>query len=125
MEKDVAAAKAFLEENGFELKVIIGSSIGANTALNFAAAHSTVEKIVLLSPGLNYKGISTQENAPNVKAKALIVASMEDSYGFSSSQTLAQQIPNSEFRQLANAGHGTNMFKGTDLENEIGNWIAK
>ncbi|HLC79517.1 MAG TPA: alpha/beta fold hydrolase [archaeon] len=123
MEEDVNAAKRFLQLSGYDLKYIVGSSIGANTALNYASHNPSIEKVVLLSPGINYKGIDTQKNAANVNAKVLIVASSEDEYSFASSKELTKLIQNSNFEQLHNAGHGTYMFAGTNIENEILKWL--
>ncbi len=122
---DVKAAKTFLEREGFSLYAIVGSSIGANTALNYASADHSVGKIVLLSPGINFKGIETDRASGKVKAKTLIVASDDDGYSFGSGKALAQNIPNSEFMALTGAGHGTNMFNGTFLERDVVKWLAK
>ena len=126
MEKDAQAAKKFLEERGYSVEFAVGSSIGANTALNFAAHDNTIKKIVLLSPGLNYKGIETQGAAAGVKAKTLLVASSgDDEYSFASAKALAEEIPGSEFMQMRNAGHGTFMFSGTFLEDDIVKWLLQ
>lgn len=123
---DAKGAKSFLIKEGYDLKIIVGASIGANTALNFASQDKDVEKAVLLSPGLNYKGIETEKNAPMVRAKVLVVASEgDDSYSFGSSKTLAGKMPNAEFKGMRNAGHGTRMFSGTNLENELVKWLEK
>src|SRR3989338_5883978 len=104
MQKDVAAAKKFLEREGFTLKAIVGSSIGANTALNYAAADPSVEKIVLLSPGLDYKGIEIGKSAKNVRSQALIVADPADSYSYASSKSLLSSIQGSKFVEMRDAG---------------------
>ena len=122
---DVKAAKVFLGREGFSLFAIVGSSIGANTALNYASADMSVERIVLLSPGMNFKGIETEKPSRSVKAKTLIVASDDDAYSFGSGKALAQNIPGAEFMALSGAGHGTNMFNGTFLERDIAAWLVK
>ncbi len=123
MEKDTEAAKKFLEGQGFQVYAVAGASIGANTALNFCAKNESVKKCVLLSPGLNYKGIGTESQAEKVKAEILIVASKEDEYSFSSSKALAKKISNAQMLELENAGHGTDMFTPTNLENELIEWL--
>ncbi|MCR4368399.1 MAG: alpha/beta fold hydrolase, partial [archaeon] len=125
MELDVASAKKFLGQQGFALRHIVGASIGANTALNYSAKDPSVQKLVLLSPGLDYRGVKTKKNAPKVTAKTLIVASEEDAYSFGSSKTLADLIPNAELKELRGAGHGTRMLSGTRLEDEIAQWLNK
>ncbi len=124
MAKDVSAAKKFLQQQGFPLYALVGSSIGANTAVTYAAQDSSVEKIVLLSPGMNFKGIDTEAPSRNVKAKTLIVASDDDAYSFGSGKALQKNIAGSEFMGLQRAGHGTNMFRGTLLENDIVKWLG-
>lgn len=126
MVKDVKAAKRFLQQQGSGIYAVVGASIGANTAVNYAVQDSSVEKIVLLSPGLNFKGIETESAAGQLKAKTLIVASApDDSYSYGSGKALKQAIPNSEFMELRNAGHGTKMFTGTFLENDIVKWLVQ
>lgn len=124
MVKDVKGAKRFLAQQGSNLYAVVGASIGANTALNYSAQDPSVEKIVLLSPGMNYKGIDTEASARSVKARTLVVASNEDTYSYGSSKALKQTIANSEFMELRNAGHGTRMFSGTFLENDIVKWLS-
>jgi len=121
---DVKAAKKFLEQEGFKLRHLVGSSIGANTALNYAANDASIRKIILLSPGMDFKGISTEGNAIKVTAKTLFVASEEDTYSFGSSKSLARLIPEAEVKEIRGAGHGTNMFQGTMLENELVEWLS-
>ncbi|HZX20661.1 MAG TPA: alpha/beta fold hydrolase [archaeon] len=122
---DAFAAKRFLEQNGFKLKYVVGASIGANTALNFSAEEPSIKKIVLLSPGLEYKGITTQDSAKITGAEVLIVASDEDAYSFGSSKNLDTLIANSEFIGLRNAGHGTMMLSGNQLEKQIIEWFKQ
>ncbi|VVB99623.1 2-succinyl-6-hydroxy-2,4-cyclohexadiene-1-carboxylate synthase [uncultured archaeon] len=124
MQKDVKAANKYLGQQGFTLYAIVGSSIGANTAVTFASQDISVQKIVLLSPGLDFKGIETESPARMVKAKALIVASSEDDYSFASGKTLQEKISGAEFLGLQGAGHGTNMFSGTSLEDDIVKWLG-
>ena len=58
--------------------VVIGASIGSSATLRMAGAHpERVRGLVLLSPGLSYRGLATPEAARNVKAPVLIVHSQE------------------------------------------------
>ena len=60
---DVQAAVAWLNQKGIETKDIslVGGSIGANLALNFAADHPEIAKTVALAPSLDYNGVTTSE----------------------------------------------------------------
>lgn len=64
MALDAAAAEKFLKgikEIDSKRIAIIGASIGANVALNYAASSHSVKNLVLLSPGLDYMGIKTKD----------------------------------------------------------------
>jgi pimeloyl-ACP methyl ester carboxylesterase len=107
MKKDVAASVEALERKGINKKNIsfIGSSIGANTIQNYVSVNPH-DKAVLLSPGLNYRGIKL-----NLKDNhALVIASIEDAYSCDSVRELEKLSPASEFIYLENKGHGTNML---------------
>ncbi len=125
MALDALGAKQFIEKEGFELYGVVGSSIGANTALNLAATEKSVEKVVLLSAGLDYFGIEIEKSATKVAAKVLIVASTEDEYSFASSKVLKDIIPKCEMIVLSGAGHGTWMFESTNLQDELLEWLSK
>ncbi|MGV8162228.1 MAG: alpha/beta fold hydrolase [Candidatus Nanoarchaeia archaeon] len=107
MKKDVAASVEFLVKKGLEPKQIsfIGASIGANTVQNYVSVNAH-DKAVLLSPGLNYRGIKLTMK----DTSSLIVVSTEDSYSCDSVKDLEKISPASKFIYLSNKGHGTNML---------------
>lgn len=120
---DVAALKSVLESKNADVKklTIIGASIGANTALNYAASDSDVATVVLLSPGLDYKG-STTANTKFNKA-FLIVASNDDEYSAQSSQEIANNNAYAKIVLFDNAGHGNSMFAKKELAPMILDWL--
>jgi len=120
---DAEGANDFLTAEGFKLKKVVGASIGANVALNYSADNSAIEKVVLLSPGLDYRGVTTEDAAMKTNAMVLIVASEEDSYSFGSSGKLETEIANSEFKKLRNTGHGTAMLVNTQIDSELVEWL--
>lgn len=129
MQKDVKAAKEFLKLQGYNTNRlgIIGASIGANTALNYGTADSDVKVVVLLSPGLEYRGVKTEESAKKYNKKMLIVASEGDKYSAESAQRIDQLSPaDKELKIYEGSEHGTHMFgvkKGIfDLIKE---WLGK
>lgn len=73
---DVKAAKQFLvtQKNINPNNVaIVGASIGANVALNYAAASDpSIKVVVLLSPGLDYKGVTTSDAIKQYKVPIYI-----------------------------------------------------
>ncbi len=121
---DVKATKELLAEKGISSFSIIGASIGANTALNYAVTDSEVKTVILLSPGLNYRGIKTEENIKNFKNPILIIVSEEDAGSFESSKKLHELATGTkELKIYQNAGHGTNMFVKEDLAGTVIEWL--
>jgi pimeloyl-ACP methyl ester carboxylesterase len=116
---DVEAAKAVLEQNGANTKKlsVLGASIGANVAMNYAQNDPDVKTLILLSPGVDYHGIITQYSRFN--KPFLIVASKNDDYAHQSALYLKQTNPTAELLIYENAGHGTNMFQQKDLPTSI------
>lgn len=77
---DVRAGFTFLRE---QKKVdaarvgLVGASLGANAALNFAAQEPLVRVVALLSPGLNYRGVTTEPALRDYGARPLWLAGAE------------------------------------------------
>lgn len=121
MKKDVAAAVEALERKGISRKDIsfAGASIGANTVQNYASVNPH-DKCILLSPGVNYRGIklAIKDNS------SLVAVSREDSYSYDSVKELEASSPTSKFIYLENKGHGTNMLD-EHLISEILTFINK
>ncbi|MEM5777851.1 MAG: alpha/beta fold hydrolase [Candidatus Aenigmatarchaeota archaeon] len=125
---DVKAAKLFLIEKGFDERKIglIGASIGANTALNYAAMDEEIRVVAVLSPGLNYRGVTTEEAIKIYDRTIFIAASKEDEPAASSSQKLYElAVGQKLLKMYENAGHGTWMFGKTNLEEELISWLEK
>ncbi len=105
---------------------IIGASIGANLALAAGANDTDIKTVVLLSPGLDYRGVKTEEAILEYgKRPVLIVASQEDTYSADSSQVLEESaVGDVQLVVYQNAGHGTNMFAAkTGLGELIIDWL--
>ncbi len=125
MVKDIKSARDFLAEKGFKDIYLVGASIGANTVLNYAVTDNSVAKIVLLSPGLNYRGVAIDKSIKEYTKSILLISSKEDGYSFSSSEKLFRDsVGDKKFLRLENAGHGTNMFKETNLMANIIKWMG-
>jgi alpha-beta hydrolase superfamily lysophospholipase len=106
--------------------VIVGASIGANAALLASAADTSVSGVVLLSPGLNYRGLETKEAAVHSTIPMLIVASSEDEYSAESCRELDAVAENSRLIMLSGAGHGTRTFAAVpELADTVAAWIAE
>lgn len=105
---------------------IIGASIGANTALNAASQKiSSVKAVALLSPGIEYKGLSSTTAILYYTNALFIAASQQDPYSYQSSESLYKwgQGPKA-IRLYRNIGHGTDMLKQEPkLGDEIIRWL--
>jgi pimeloyl-ACP methyl ester carboxylesterase len=80
VERDVAQAVDELIEKGTDSTcVLVGASIGSSAVLRYAGAHpDRVRALVLLSPGIAYRGLRTPDAARNVHAPVMIVHSQEN-----------------------------------------------
>ncbi|MEO0281956.1 MAG: alpha/beta fold hydrolase [candidate division WOR-3 bacterium] len=123
---DVKAAKIFLLERGYDPNKIalIGASIGANIALNYASTDEEIRVVALLSPGLDYRGVKTEKSMQDFDGYVFIASSKEDEPSYSSCIKL-KDIGNSKKTVIfyENAGHGTWMFEKTDLSEKLLDWI--
>jgi pimeloyl-ACP methyl ester carboxylesterase len=107
--------------------VLIGASIGANLALQYASENNDFKNIVLLSPGLNYRGIEPLKFVNNLShGQRIFIATSEDDTmknGKKNSEeatVIFNTLPPYVEKKLIiykSAGHGTNMFN-QHLENE-------
>jgi alpha-beta hydrolase superfamily lysophospholipase len=108
-----AAYEHLLTQRGLDKEkiAVVGASIGANLALNFAAVErGKVAAAVLLSPGANYKGVDTTQAVKGYAGPLLIYSAPGDGYSFRSSQTLAEAAAKAELRQFPGSAHGTRAF---------------
>ena len=111
---DVKAAFEYLAQNEIHQISLIGASIGANTALNFAADEPRIQKIVLLSPGLDYKGIQTSNSINTYNRPLLIIVGGLDEYSYNSSNQLFDWSPS----RIKLHPYKTDLH-GTDIINQL------
>jgi pimeloyl-ACP methyl ester carboxylesterase len=130
-QQDTLAARNFLSEHEHIRKDRIafgGASIGANLALAAASTDPEIKTVVLLSPGLNYFGVTTLEELESYDSRPLfLAASSEDQYAAQSAQTLAESALGVVEIQLFNgAGHGTVMLsREPGLAGSILEWLER
>jgi pimeloyl-ACP methyl ester carboxylesterase len=120
---DVNSSIAFLRSKGASSFAIIGASIGANLALVYAAEEAGTKTVILLSPGLEYRGVKTETPASGFNRPLLLVASDDDTYSAETVQKLAELSAKAELKMLSGAGHGTDMFSDPSLKPLILDWL--
>lgn len=128
---DVTAAVAHLRQSMPGLAtvplVLIGASIGANLSLRFAADHPEVKAVVAMSPGLDYRGVTTAEAVQRLSPRQSLWlgASRDDQHGsWEAVHELVRLHPATVFTAEA-AGHGTTMFTNhPGLVEQVADWVA-
>jgi pimeloyl-ACP methyl ester carboxylesterase len=128
MHLDVGAATKYLSEQGVDGGIVlIGASIGANAALKYAASDTNVTHVVLLSPGLDYRGLTTSDTVKDYSGNLFITVSEDDIYARQSGtklygmSTLSEE--KKEYKQYDGKKHGTDMFSTTTLADDIIEWL--
>jgi pimeloyl-ACP methyl ester carboxylesterase len=130
--RDIEAAAAWLEKKGFPggRLIFCGASIGANLSLKAAVeARRKPAALVLLSPGLEYAGVKTEENFLKPGPyRVLVAASDNDAYAWQSSVLLARaaqakRLPADFIDGLG--GHGVNMLKNPGVTGKILGWVSR
>ncbi len=90
---------------------IIGASIGGNMALRTAANAPTVKGAVLLSPGLNYRDVTTDDAIASIDRPVLMFAMTNDSYSANSVNQLGElNTTQATANVIDGSAHGTRMF---------------
>ncbi|MCS7109761.1 MAG: alpha/beta hydrolase, partial [Candidatus Micrarchaeota archaeon] len=75
---DVKAAKEFFVAHKTKSIGIIGVSIGANVALNYMATDPSIKTAILISPGIDYRGVKIDYAIPEIKVPIFIFTSKGD-----------------------------------------------
>ena len=127
---DVKAAIDFQEKEGHSPLFVGGASIGANLSLQIIAEDPRVKKAILLSPGLNYRGIEALLWARRVsKEKAVFIVSAKDDVRSGSNAEQSELIFNSlnckkEMQIFTTGGHGTDILSAhPEFMEELVEWL--
>ena len=89
---------------------VIGASIGANTAIMLTKLLPGITKVVMLSPGIDYRGLRPVNALKSFSGKSLIFVSKLDTYSASSSQKLAAANRRCQLNVFEGKEHGTNII---------------
>ena len=130
---DVKAATEWLfkkDDVGADRLAVVGASIGSNLAIRLTAEMSDIPVCVALSPGLDYKGVTSDDALRSIRPgqSVLIAVSEEDEVSVSSVRQLETIKTKAElkFVYLSGAGHGTTMFeRDPDFMNETLDWLVE
>lgn len=120
---DLKAAAEFLikERKAIAGKIfLIGASIGANLSLQYISEHSEFKTAILLSPGLDYRGIETEPLAKNLKVgqKVFFISAQDDvrsggNNNAEENQKIYYSVPAGAEKKIKiyeTGGHGTDIL---------------
>ena len=120
--RDIGVAWTALRDHGANPTncALIGVSLGANLALAYAVEHEEVPSVVLISPGLDYKGIKTESAIVALGQRpVLLIAGKDDTYSASTCETLKKAaVGLSEIRMYAGSGHGMDLLDAQNVVRE-------
>lgn len=111
---DIAAAKQALLDAGADADniAIVGASIGANLALRYGETDPSIQAMVLISPGKDYHGVTTEQSIAAVgKRPVLLLTSSGDSYSAETCTALKPlAVGHCELHEYPGAAHGTDLL---------------
>ncbi|HVP06684.1 MAG TPA: alpha/beta hydrolase [Candidatus Acidoferrum sp.] len=107
--------------------IVIGASIGANSAAMLTSLLPNVKKVVMLSPGKDYHGLQPEGAVKAYKGDMLIYVSKGDSYSLESSQYLADlNKDHCTLVTFEGDNHGTDIInKVPGAMAQLVNWVLK
>jgi dienelactone hydrolase len=93
---------------------IVGASIGANLAMQYAAEDRNVRTVIMMSPGLNYRSLEVLPYLDAYDKRALfMVVSQGDDYSYQSCLTIKKEATKASPLKLKvydGTVHGTGLF---------------
>lgn len=119
---DLKAGSEFLKNEGFpiENQFLIGASIGANLSLQFLSQNKNLKAVVLLSPGVNYRGIKIEEFLEkSLEDKILVIIGKKDFQSIDSLELFKKNTPSSTIYLLETNAHGTDLLNQKMIEKII------
>lgn len=126
MPNDVKAAAEYLKKIGVKRIAIVGASIGANAALQYAVKDENVSTLVLISPGESYHGLDGLKAAGRFARPALVASGTADKSSMQTAYNIEAANPLVKLVSYSTGAHGTDIFsRNLGLQEEIVDWLAK
>jgi alpha-beta hydrolase superfamily lysophospholipase len=111
--------------------IFVGASIGANLSLQYISERPEFKTAILLSAGLNYRGIKTEPLVQKIKAdqKVFFVSAEDDGNNAKQNQKLFDLTPagiEKKIKIYQTGGHGTDILENQpELKNLIIDFIRR
>lgn len=100
---------------------LVGASMGSSVALDYAVDHGEVSKLVMISPGIEYREFDISDDAGEYLHELYLMASYEDTYSAESVSTIYNTCPSDSKEKKMYDGvdaHGTDLFEATEGKSE-------
>lgn len=123
MTYDLQVLRNELLDRGYTDIAIIGASLGANLALTYAANDKAIDALVLLSPGLDYRSLTTLEPVQKYDRPLMMIAAEDDRYAKDSAEKLAKFIADEKVVLVKGAAHGVPLLKSPTTREELREWL--
>ncbi len=128
---DVFSSVEFFIDKGVPVEKIslVGASIGANLSLLFQSENPKIKASVLLSPGLNYRGVETEHAAKKIRGDQfvfMVAGGSNDEYSTETVKKLSEIIESDGkiVKIFQEGGHGTEILGDEPgLSGEIISWL--
>jgi pimeloyl-ACP methyl ester carboxylesterase len=107
---------------------LIGEKLGSNVAVYAARdMHDYVKAMILISPGLDYKGIIPSQAIVDYTNPALLITSQDDLYSYQSTERLYNWLLGPKALQVyKKIGDGSDMLSHrTTLGSQMTDWLVK
>lgn len=130
MSKDIGIAKEALivDGNNPGQIAIIGEELGASLALLYAMTDPEIAALVLLSPGLKYKGVESKGLVTRLSNRPLLLMTGEqDAYAASSARALHAEAPGYvELRTYPGSARGSDLLVSSPVaRNDLLHWLKQ
>jgi len=123
---DVQASVAWLRAHGTKEVSCVGGSLGANLCLAVAAQDKDMVNVVMLSPGLNIKGIASPQALKDYGNRPLLMVTSEDDTASVRAATMLEEhaLGQVHGESFPDAGKGTKMLnRVATLEGLVQSWL--
>lgn len=128
MALDVEASRQFLDSRGYTGSFsLVGASIGANVAIQYAAQEHALKGIVLLSPGTDYHTVTLERYLPSLsQIKIYVAAGREDQQTTAAVGEIQAALGEKAYViWYGGSDHGTQLLTAhPELEGLIVEWIS-
>jgi len=118
MKGDVIALKPYLDSTYPNLHSVylVGASLGSTAAILAGAQDRYINKVVMISPGMEYPGVNITTAAQDYMTPLLLIASSGDSYSAQSLDSIVElkSSPQVETKLYPGSAHGTDLFDATN-----------